>query len=65
MMTKARVHLPTIGVRRSNNRLYKEFAPAHLYAILRNGFTTFRLQALDAGNVLHHTVTGMTGRGQQ
>jgi hypothetical protein len=29
------------------------------------GFTTFRRQALDARNVLHHTIAGVSGRGQQ
>ena len=40
-------------------------ASVRCFATVSGGFTTFRLQALDARNVLHHTVTGVTGRGQQ
>ena len=40
-------------------------ASVRCFATVSGGFTTFRPQALDARNVLHHTVTGVTGRGQQ
>ncbi len=35
------------------------------FAAVSGGFTAFRLQSLDARNVLHHAIAGMTGRGQQ